>query len=63
MYHDIRILVDHPMICSCPYGFHGEKCHRVDTLIVMPDIKGSLLRHFITVNSHMPSHSYYSSKE
>jgi hypothetical protein len=55
------------MICSCPHEFHADKYHqnetRVDILIAMPDIKDSLLRHFVTVSTHIPSRSYYSSKE
>ncbi|CAF4679466.1 unnamed protein product, partial [Rotaria sp. Silwood2] len=64
---DPRILVDDRTICSCSERFFGDECQlndtRVDILIAMPVIEDSLLIHFITVNSHMPTIQYLSSNK
>jgi hypothetical protein len=59
---DVRIPVGSSTVCSCPDGLHGDTCQlnetRIDISIVMPDIKDSLLVHFITVNSNMSARPY-----
>jgi hypothetical protein len=64
---DNRIPVDSSTVCSCPDGFYGETCQlnqtRIDISIKVSNLAESLLLHFITVNSHMASVSYFPTNE
>lgn len=59
---DLQTSLDQSTICSCPYGFHGDRCQlnetRIDISIAMPNLRDSFLLHFITVYSDLSSQPY-----
>ena len=63
---DPRISANDRTTCSCAERFDGDRCQmnetQIDIDLAIPNLKDSLLVHFITVNSHPPALQYLPSK-